>query len=32
MDRTRAIYRYVRYLGPAGEAAPVYLPPDKQPE
>lgn len=27
----RAIYRYVRSLGPAGEKAPDYLPPDRQP-
>lgn len=27
----RAIYRFVRALGPAGEAAPAYLPPDRQP-
>lgn len=27
----RAIYRYVRHLGPAGEAAPAYIPPDKEP-
>ncbi len=27
----RAIYRYIRHLGPAGEAAPAYLPPDKEP-
>ena len=26
-----AIYRYVRHLGPAGERAPEYLPPDKTP-
>lgn len=26
----RAIYRFVRALGPAGEAAPAYLPPDQQ--
>lgn len=25
----RAIYRYVRFLGPAGEQAPDYLPPGK---
>ena len=28
----RAIYRYVKHLGPAGEAAPSYLPPDQQPK
>jgi hypothetical protein len=27
----RAIYRYVRHLGPAGEPAPAYVPPDKEP-
>ena len=27
----RAIYRYVRSLGPAGEPAKTYLPPDKAP-
>jgi mono/diheme cytochrome c family protein len=27
----RAIYRYIRHLGPAGEPAPVYVPPDKEP-
>jgi mono/diheme cytochrome c family protein len=27
----RAIYRYVRHLGPAGKPAPAYLPPDKEP-
>jgi mono/diheme cytochrome c family protein len=27
----RAIYRFVRHLGPAGDAAPAYLPPDKEP-
>jgi mono/diheme cytochrome c family protein len=25
----RAIYRYVRHLGPAGKPAPAYLPPDQ---
>lgn len=29
-DRS-AIYRYIRYLGPAGQAAPAYLPPGQQP-
>ena len=28
----RAIYRFVKYLGPAGEAAPTYLPPDQEPK
>jgi mono/diheme cytochrome c family protein len=27
----RAIYRYLKHLGPAGEAAPAYVPPDKEP-
>ena len=27
----RAIYRYVRQLGPAGKPAPEYMPPDKTP-
>ena len=27
----RAIYRYLKYLGPAGEPAPAWLPPDKEP-
>jgi hypothetical protein len=27
----RAIYRYVRHLGPAGKPAPEYVPPDKTP-
>jgi mono/diheme cytochrome c family protein len=27
----RAIYRYVRYLGPAGKPAPDYVSPDKTP-
>ena len=27
----RAIYRYVRHLGPGGKPAPAYLPPDKTP-
>ena len=25
-----AIYRFIRYLGPAGNAAPAYIPPDKE--
>ncbi len=28
----RAIYRYVRYLGPAGNKAPEFVPPDREPE
>jgi len=27
----RALYRYIRALGPAGEPAPAFLPPDKAP-
>jgi len=27
----RDIYRYIRYLGPAGEPAPAYVPTDKEP-
>jgi mono/diheme cytochrome c family protein len=27
----RAMHRYIRHLGPAGEPAPAYLPPDKMP-
>jgi mono/diheme cytochrome c family protein len=27
----RALYRYLRHLGPAGKPAPAYLPPDKTP-
>jgi mono/diheme cytochrome c family protein len=28
----RAIYRYIRHLGPGGEPAPAYVPPDKEPK
>ena len=28
----RAIYRYIRQLGPAGEPAPAYVPPDQTPK
>lgn len=28
----RAIYRYVKASGPRGEAAPAYLPPDREPQ
>ena len=28
----RAIYRFIRKLGPAGEPAPAYLPPDQEPK
>ncbi len=27
----RALYRFIRYLGPAGSPAPAYLPPDQVP-
>lgn len=27
----RAVYRYVRYLGPAGKPAPDYVPPERTP-
>ena len=27
----RAMYRYIKSLGPAGKPAPAYLPPDKKP-
>ena len=30
-DDRRAVYRFIRSLGPAGEKAPDYLPPGKQP-
>jgi mono/diheme cytochrome c family protein len=30
-DDLRAIYAFIRKLGPAGQAAPAYLPPDKEP-
>jgi mono/diheme cytochrome c family protein len=28
----RAMYRYIRHLGPAGKPAPAYVPPEKTPE
>lgn len=28
----RAIYRFIRHLGPAGEPAPTYVPPDQEPK
>lgn len=31
-DDLRAIYRYVRHLGPAGKPAPAYVPPDREPK
>jgi mono/diheme cytochrome c family protein len=30
-DDLRSLYRYIRHLGPAGQAAPAYLPPGTQP-
>ena len=30
-DDRRALYRFIRSLGPGGEAAPAYLPPGEQP-
>jgi mono/diheme cytochrome c family protein len=27
----RSLYRFIRQLGPAGEAAPAYVPPDREP-
>jgi mono/diheme cytochrome c family protein len=27
----RAMYRYIRHLGPAGKPAPAYVPPDRTP-
>jgi mono/diheme cytochrome c family protein len=32
IDDLRALYRYVRDLGPGGASAPAYLPPDKEPK
>jgi mono/diheme cytochrome c family protein len=32
IDDLRALYRYVRDLGPGGASAPDYLPPDKEPK
>jgi len=31
-DDLRALYRFIRHLGPAGVAAPAYVPPDKEPK
>ena len=28
----RALYDFIKYLGPGGEPAPAYLPPDKEPQ
>ena len=31
-DDLRALYRFVRYLGPGGTPAPAWVPPDKEPK
>ena len=31
-DDLRSVYRFIRALGPKGEPAPAYLPPDQQPQ
>jgi len=31
-DDLRAIYRYIRHLGPAGQPAPAWVPPDQEPK
>lgn len=28
----RAVYQFIKYLGPAGDPAPAYLPPDQEPK
>jgi len=28
----KAIYQFIRHLGPAGEPAPAYVPPDQEPK
>jgi len=28
----KAIYQFIRYLGPGGDAAPAYVPPDQEPK
>jgi mono/diheme cytochrome c family protein len=30
-DDLRALYRFIRYLGPSGVPAPAYVPPDQEP-
>jgi mono/diheme cytochrome c family protein len=30
-DDLRALYQFIRYLGPGGEPAPAYVPPDREP-
>jgi mono/diheme cytochrome c family protein len=32
IDDLRALYRYIKDLGPSGASAPAYLPPDKEPK
>jgi hypothetical protein len=27
-----AVYRYLKYIGPLGESAPAYVPPDQEPK
>ena len=31
-EELRAIYQFIRYLGPGGEPAPAYVPPDQEPK
>ena len=31
-DDLRALYRYIRYLGPAGKPAPAFVPPGQEPK
>ena len=31
-DDLRALYAFIRYLGPGGSPAPAYVPPDKEPQ
>jgi len=31
-DDLRAIYHYIRHLGPGGQPAPAYVPPDREPD
>jgi hypothetical protein len=28
----RAMYRFIRHLGPAGDTVPAYVPPDQEPK
>jgi hypothetical protein len=32
LNDKRALYQYIRRLGPGGEPAPAYVPPDKEPK